>query len=521
MSLEERYEAYHSGREHVLDRARVHASYTLPRLLESEYESLPPGQEDRDPVELFWHKPGLNAVQLANKLVNAIFPANGVPFHEFAFSRELRDLYTAGQITQEEWEMLDRMRVSVENDIHNDLQTSNFRGQLFLSILKIIILPNDLLYMDDEMKFRSYRIDQFVIRRDIAGDIAEIITRDWVEHDLLPDNLKNIPRTGGTGKYERYEPLFTQIKYDRKAKKWKLKREFRKSVYETGEYKKDELPYFCMQWNMSTGENYGTSLVEQVFGLIRSGEATAKALVEGLAAGSSGYVAVSPTGITSIEDIENRPNWSIVSARQEDIFTFQPNTSSSVVTAEAALRMMEEDLDEAFMTNASTRLTGDRVTAFQVDRLVSEQDEALGGMLTHTAQQVQRPVIMRLLAIRAKNKKLPPLFKELMDKGGITLNIKTGLDALGRQLDTLRLQAVGQTLGSLAAVWPEMAEKVNGLNFAEDMIKNSGLSVERYAYTTEDIQARRRDQQQQAIQQATAGQAISSAGAIAEKQLGG
>jgi hypothetical protein len=151
----------------------------------------------------------------------------------------------------------------------------------------------------------------------------------------------------------------------------------------------------------------------------------------------------------------------------------------------------------------------------------AERDESLGGMLTFLGDNVQRKTILRLLAIREKNKTLPKGFKKLLDDGHIKLNIKTGLDALGRQLDTIRLQAVLQTIGSAAQIWPEMAEKINGLNVAEDLIKNSGLDVERYGLTLEKIQEKRQAAQQQQIQQAAAGQAIQSAGSIAEQQLGG
>lgn len=519
-TLEERYQTYDNAREQVIDRARDHASYTLPRLMESGWGSEIPGLEDHDIVELFWHKPGQNSTQLANKLTNAIFPANGAPFFEFESSSQLRELYESQQITEEEWEELDRLRVNFENDLHSDLQSSNFRSQLFMSILKVIIMPNDLIYMDDDYEFRSYRIDQFVIRRDIKGKIVEYMTRDWVEADLLDEKLSSISKKGSTQAYERYEPLYTQIKWDKKSKVWKVKREFRDTIYDTGEYKENESPYFCIQWNLSTGEDYGTSLVEQVFGLIRSGETTAKALVEGLMAGAQGYMGVSPTGVTDIESLVDRANWSWVSARQEDVFAIQPNTSPSVVTANEALRIMEEDLDEAFFTNASARLTGERVTAYQVDSLKSEQDEALGGMLTHMAQQVQRPVIQRLIAIRKKNKKVPEAFMKLVDEGAFKLKIKTGLDALGRQLDTLRLQAVGQTLGELAQVWPEIAEKLNGHNFAEDYIKNSGLDVERYSKPLATIQQERQAAAQQRAAQQAEDQLIQSTGKIAEQQLG-
>lgn len=520
-TVEERFLAYDASRDDSLDRAREQSSYVLPRILEDAWGNNIPGMEDLDLVELYWHKPGQNAVQLANKLTNAIFPANGAPFFEFEADQELRALYASGQIDDIQWEELDRLRVQFENDLHSDLQTSNFRSQLYLSILKVVILPQDLMYMDDDGNFRSYRIDQFVIRRDIKGDIVEYITRDWVEADILPEELMKIPKKGGsvTG-YDRYEPLYTQIKRN-KDMGWDVKREFREVVYDEGTYKKGELPYFALQWNLSTGEDYGTSLVEQVFGLIRSGESVAKSLVEGLMAGSQGYMGVSPTGVTDIESLLDRPNWSWVSAREEDVFAIQANTSNTVVTAAEALRMMEEQLDEAFMTNASARLTGERVTAYQVDALKSEQDESLGGMLTHMAQQVQQPVIQRLIALRAKDKKIPVGLKELIDNGNFKLKIKTGLDALGRQLDTLRLQAVGQTLGELAAIWPEMAEKLNGHNFAEDMIKNSGLDTERYAKSLETIQQDRKDVSKQRLTQQVEDQTVSSVGKITEQTLGG
>jgi hypothetical protein len=225
---------------------------------------------------------------------------------------------------------------------------------------------------------------------------------------------------------------------------------------------------------------------------------------------------MNPMGVTNLDDVADKPNWSWVAAREEDVFALQPNTSNSVVTADAAMARFNEELDSAFMTNASTRLQGERVTAFQVDRLVSEQDESLSSVLTHIAQQVQRPVITRMTYIHRD--KIPKELKEMIDKKYIILEIKTGLDALGRQLDTLRLQAVIQTLASIAPVFPGVTEKINADHVAEDFIRNSGLNPDRYAFSAEQVAANRQAAQEQAVQQAAAGQAITSAGKIAENQ---
>lgn len=519
-TVHERFRALDSARDMTLTRARLYTSYTMPRLLEETNTYSAPGQEDEELPELFWSRPGRNTVQLANKLTNSIFPANGAPF--FNFLPQMAEINSAIQAAAgadapvPDIDGLLRKLANLEAEILRDLQSSNFRQILYESIEKIIILPDDLIYLDDRMRFRTYRLDQFVIRRGMDGKIMEIITRDWVEEDFLPDNLRSIQKKPNSTAHDRHEPLYTRIMRDRNTDDWNVTREFRETAYEKAKYKADALPYFHMRWNSSTGEDYGTSLVEQNFGLIRSGEATAKALVEGLAAGSSGYMAINPVGMTTIDDVEGKPNWSWISAREEDITAIQPDTSQTVQTCLATLEILSSDLDSAFLSNASTRLQGERVTAFQVDRLVNEQDEALSGVLTHIANQVQRPVVLRLLHLKMKTDPTLRPIKELMDRGLIELKISTGLDALGRQLDALRLQAVMQTI--VGSQLPEALEKFNAENWAEDVIRSSGLDADRYARTSQELQQRREAAAQQQVAAQAAQQAIASTGKIAEQQ---
>lgn len=519
-TIAERFKHYDNHRNELLERSRTHAAYTLPRLFDSDFgDTYVPGTQDHEPLpELFWAKPGQNVTQLASRLTNSIFPPNGVPFFHFPVNKPmLEKLVAAGEITPEVADMVPQLATNAENHILETFQTSNLRSTLDSALTQVVVLPNTLVFQTDDHEFRTYRFDQFVIRRTVDGSLAEIITQDWVEQDLLDDKLRNIKGGAANHRVGHHEPLYVQITWDRNDKIWKVRREFRETVYETGEYKADVLPYYDMFYSSTVGESYGTSLVEQNFPLIRSGEETARALTEGLAAGSEGRMGVDPTGLTDIQDLVDTPNWSFVSAREQDVFALQASVGTTVSVAQAALAYYAEELDKAFMVNSAAALQGERVTAFQVGTLQNETNEGLSTVLTATADNLQRKAVLRTLYVesRKKDSPIPAEFKQLMELGVIGLEVKTGLDNIGRQFDALRLQAVAQTM--LGTGHPEVAEAFKGAEWSRKLVIATGFDAKELVRTPDELTEQRQAAAQQTLGQQVADQAIQSGGRIAEQ----
>lgn len=509
-SLEGRFSLLDNSRRSRLYRCREFSQYTIPRLFPHEDMAV-----NSDLPELFSSYPGRLCAQLAAKLMAAVFPLNDVPFFNFVLPQDIvNEDGTKTAIPAEQYQGLVDSAAGLEKDIMDRLRSSNLREALQSVFEHAIILADVMLYQDSEYNFRVYRVDQFVLRRDAAGNIAEMMIRDWLEPDLLNDTLKNLNQ--GKAKSEvthangRLEPHYTHLRL--RDGKWDVQKEFREVVYEKDVSYKNS-PYYHVGWARVFTEDYSRSLVEENFGAIRSLEFVEKALVEGIAASSKGFIGVDPTGLTKIEDLEMEDNWQFSYAREQDIYTFQPNATTQVGFSQAYADSLKATLDAAFLANQASRLTGERVTAFQVQESVAEMQQALGGVLGQVAAKVQRPIVMRSLDIERKQGRLTDDDMSFLEEY-TSLQVKTGLDALGRQMEGARLQALEQ----MAMADPELAAELNTRARAQGLVVSSGLDFDIYGKSLEQKQQEQEAALAQQAAQQGVQQGIQSVGRIAEQQ---
>ena len=62
-----------------------------------------------------------------------------------------------------------------------------------------------------------------------------------------------------------------------------------------------------LRWIGVTGEDYGRSHCEEILGDIETLEAYTKALIDGMTAASTFWMAIDPSGITDIDDVAESP----------------------------------------------------------------------------------------------------------------------------------------------------------------------------------------------------------------------
>lgn len=503
-TLRERFQELDSLRSEILDKAYEQAMFTIPSLYPNRYH-----QGNVDPValpELYSSKAGNNSKDLANATVNALVPPNDTPFYELHVSEELDEA---------EADFLREEVVEVERKILDTLQASNLREKVYTALLNSIVMAGSLVQQTEINKFKVYHPAHFLIRRDGDGNPVEYRTVDWVVTELLDDDMAGVAggktphQVGGT------EPLYTYIYKD--GDKWSVEREFRDIKYETDKsYDENVLPYTHFGWNPVEGEDYARSLVEDNMGTIRSLEMVCKALAEGIAAGSEGRILIDPSSNTTEDDFLGTENWSFVSANPESVGSWQPSTIQTIGVALQAKEVYERELDKNFMTASASDLTGERVTAFQINQVANERTQKQGGTLAVLEGNL-RSIVYRTLFLLIDNDEVDPAFKELIDEGAITISIKSGVDAYGRQADVLRMDAVLER----ASQFPEMVGKLDLSEFMIAYIQNSGLDQERFTKSeTQEQQEADNLRRAQAAQQAT-DKAIDVAGNIAEQQATG
>jgi len=499
-TLRARYTTLDGLRSDVLDRAFLHASFTIPRLFINRYFQGHTATESI--VELYSNKPATVIKKLASTFANTLFPTNDTPFFEFKFGP---------QVSAEERDALKNLLVQVEIQTLDAIQASNFREKLYSALEHAIVMPGSLMFQEQLGSFKTYHPNQFIIRRDGDGLIKEYWTVDWVVTDHLDEDLKNLNQGRPKHQQGEHEPLYTHVRLV--DDKWTVDREFRDVKYETDKTF-DDLPYYFLGWTPVVGEDWSRSLVEDNFATIKSLEMATKALVEGLAAGSSGRVNVDSHSSATIDDIGDT-NWGLISIPQGSMEFIQPNVAGTIGVALNAIGLFEQALDESFLTFSASDLRGERVTAFQVNQSSAETQQARGGVLV-TMEQNLEFMVRRTVGLLAQEGDLFPEFKTMLDAGDISISVASGLDAIGRQMDVLRLDAILERVVNV----PEMVNQIKLGEITKTYIRSSGLDPTVYLKTQEELAAEQQAAQQAQMQQQAAQQTIQSAGAIAEDQLG-
>ena len=155
--------------------------------------------------------------------------------------------------------------------------------------------------------------------------------------------------------------------------------------------------------------------------------------------------------------------------------------------------------------------TGERVTAFQVSRVVQELEGALGGLYSPIADMQQVPMVERLMYQMRKDKLLPALPEDAVE-----IEAVTGLPALSREQDQYKL---AQTLQVLGQFGPEVMGRINMGELVELFFRQSNIYHPGLVKSDEQLSAEAEAAQQQQQQMMAQQEAIRTAGAVAEDTM--
>jgi hypothetical protein len=506
--ISERFEYLDSVRSTKLARSRYMSSLTIPSLL--PLDGLTNNGELPKP---FSSVAGRGVTNMSSRMLSALLPLNDLPFFKF----ELTNGESADPETFSYME-------SLSAQIFNKLTTNNLRESLFLALQHLIVSGDCLMIMEDDFSFRVYRLDQYTVRRNIDGSIVELIYIDWVPKDpnssdyeafdnnFFPSSwnaLNNLPD---------YEANFCRVVWNEKKGVWDyFSEDAEGNEVDSGEY--INTPFLPLRWIGVTGEDYGRSHCEEILGDIETLEAYTKAMIDGMTAASTFWMAVDPAGITDIDDVASSPTGSFIGARQNDVFTLSPaqTISPQLSAAQTAVDGMRREVGNAFLLGSAGVRQADRVTATEVRMLGMEIENVLGGAFSAIARALLEPIVRRTISLMIKADEVDErLAAEFMDEGQLTINIVTGLQALSRDSDLTKLMQMGEMVRNLP---PEAIQHFRWDQYGIALISSLGFDPRNWVRNEEETDQRMAEQQQQAMQmqqeQAVAMGAAQGAGAAA------
>jgi len=376
---------------------------------------------------------------ISSKLLLALYPPNTPCFRyqidDFAVQQIAEQTGTRGDIEK----ALDARSRAVKTEMEN----TKFRPLAFESVRQLVVSGNYLIYIPPDPKEfpRGWRLDSYVVCRDPAGNLMEMVIKERIAFGVLPEETQTaIAAKKGEKAVKPTDMLdiYTHVFREKTGKFTTYQEVEGEVIHETeGSYTEETLPYVPLRFTSLDNEDYGRSFVEEFLGDLLTLEGLSKAILEGSAVSSRIIFLVNPNGSTLVEDLQEAENGDFIEGIPGEVEALQVGKSGDLSVANSAIQDISQRLSLAFMMHQAIQRNAERVTAEEIRRLTEELDDALGGVYSLLAVEFQLPVVRLYERRMERAKNIPPLPKKVDIKPVIV----TGVEALGRARELANLDA--------------------------------------------------------------------------------
>ena len=485
MTAKSRYDNLSSDRSQFLTEAEDATKLTLPYLIRG-HEDYSKGMKQ---LKTPWQSVGAKGVvALASKLSLSLVP----PQTSF-FKLQLDESQLGENFGPEIKSELDLSFAKIERTILDAIAASDDRVVIHQALQHLVVGGNALIFMG-KAGLKLFPLNRYVIERDGNGEVIEIVTKERINKDLIPnyEPPKNEYQDVVDGEEDENEvDVYTHVRRDNNRFMWHQEVNNKRLKGSESKAPVDATPWLPLRFNTVDGEAYGRGRVGQFIGDLKSLEALSQAIVEGSAAAAKVVFTVSPSSTTKPQTLAQAGNGAIVQGRPDDIGVIQVGKTADFATALQHMQTLEKRLNEAFLI-LSVRQS-ERTTAEEVRMTQMELEQQLGGLFGLLTVEFLVPYLNRKLSVFQKTGEIPRI-----PKGMVKPIIVAGINSLGRGQD---VQALGQFLQTIAqTMGPEaIATYINPEEVVKRLAAAQGIDVLNLVKSMQEVDE---EQQQASAQQA-------------------
>lgn len=492
-----RYQQLISNRNPFLQRARDCSKVTIPGLIPDDIKG------DHGGFKTPYQSLGARGVNyLASKLLITLFPPNSAFFKLEIDDLALRVEESGPEIKAE----FDSALVNVERAVMSALDTANGRASMHEAFKHLLVGGNVLLYVAED-GIKVIHMSRYALCRDPMGHVTEIVVEEEVYPEILPkgflDDAEQEEEEGGYAKNKTVK-LYTRVEFEEGKCHWWQEAKGKEIPKTHGMCDADVSPWIPLRWGRIDGEEYGRGYVEEYYGDLTALESLYQAVLEGSAAAARILFLVNPNGTTRPRTLANARNGAIVQGNAADVTVIQSQKAQDLGIAQNTIDRIEGRLQFAFLLNTAIQRPGERVTAEEIRFMSQELEAGIGGLYSILTQELQLPLVRRLMHVLRRQRKLSP-FPKSATTGAPLVNPKpvTGLEAIGRGDDRNKLVEFITTVAQ--ALGPEVMTKFINMDEALRRLANSeSIDTTNLVKTKEQMDAEdaaAQQQQQDAVRQ--------------------
>lgn len=477
------YEELKSIRNHYTARGMEYSGYTIRSILPALESTDTSGQT----LSVRFNTIGPMLVNhLANKYVTTLFPAIG-SFFKLDLEEEAKEAILKSETNPggAPASLVEYALAMMEQQARKLFDKLNSRPTILEAMKHLIVVGNCLLLFPEpdnkKGKVQLYALDEYVIRRDLDGNVLEIITRDsqslmslGLSIRMQVAALKGISKTDEM--YTATCDLYTRIALQPDGD-WLITQAVDEvPVGETVTMKDDDMRWIPMRWNSVRREVYGRGHVEDYSSVFYALEVLNEAITTGTAISLDLKFLVDPTSVVDIHALNNSANGSYHFGKATDVSMIDRAQKGDLMAVGQLITRLEQILRQAFLFN--TPRDSERTTAEEVRLMANELETSHGGVFGELANTLQRPIATLLIQRidgDIKGTQIEP-------------QIVTGLDAMGRgSMNDLIMQCFN-AMQNIMQTQPEVLEMMRvdpGALFAV-VAANYGVKYKDFTITEEE-----------------------------------
>lgn len=478
----------------LLSRVERYAALTIPKVL------LPQGfNHDSSNQSHDYQSIGAQAVNhVVNKLMLALF-APTRPFIKLMIGKKTKAQLAKINMTETQ---LDAVLAQGERDAVRELDIRAQRPRLYQTLRHLVVAGNTLLFFADK-GMRVIGLRNFVVKRNISGDLHCLVIREKVKFDELDPKIVELL----TGRFtedtvvEFYKWIERQPNGSYTMTQWI--NEIQLPLEYDGKWPEEKLPYRVLTWDLADEADYGTGLVEEYIGDFEALSSLAEAVVDGAVMGTEYRWMVNPTGMTSVQDVQASNNGDVLPGLATDLVPTQGGNPEAIRMAQMIMQDYEKRVSRGFLMGSAVIRDAERVTQEEVRLTANELETAFGGVYSTLAAGLQLPVANWLFDRIG----LPVLGTDLR------VTVVTGLDALSRNGDLDNFRLAMQDMAALANVPESLLARMKTQEIASFVGQGRGVDLARFMMTDAEF-----DAVQQQAQASRAAETISTQAGVTAAQ---
>jgi hypothetical protein len=424
-----RYEMLRQDRAPYETRAREASALTIPGLFP------PDGTNGATDLPEPYQSVGADCVNnLTAQLLLVLFPP-GTSFIRFKMDEFVKE--QAEGRSEGSSQEIEAALAKVERSVMDAMNTQGTRVIRAEALLHLIVAGNGLMQVLDDNREKFFPLTRYVVKRDLEGNVLEIITKECLTRDTLPPEARALVQSGppdGTNKSATVD-LYTWVRRDDDGA-WTVQQEVEAQIVpgSQGTYPKGKCAFIPLCWTRNSGEDYGRGRCTEKIGDLRTMEYLSKAVVQIALAASKIIFLVSDTAVADVNELARARSGDFKTGRPDDVFVMMLDKMQDFSVAKAVMDEVKQRLERSFLVATSVQRNAERVTAEEIRAMIGQLEQSLGGQYAVLSEEMQRPLAERHMLQLQKRGKLPALPKDT-----VKLEIITGIEGLGRMTDKSKL----------------------------------------------------------------------------------